>query len=357
MKTIILDCDLMRYPNSGLYYYCLHLGNYVQKQLEHEQSGKMKYYLPNKSANKFLKKGNSIVEKKYHNYLKPFIWNCDIWHAPFQSGRLIPDKKIHKNLKVVLTIHDLNALHEGRSAEQQQRDILHTQQLIDKSNAIVCISEFTRNDVMKHCEVGNKPVYVIYNGSSELMPSFLNQLSYKPARPFIFGMGYVNPKKNYHVLIPILKYNENVELIIAGRLDDPDYIANMYKTASELGVEERLHILGPVTDNEKSWYLNNCEAFMHPSKAEGFGLPVIEAMSVGKPVFLSNLTSLPEIAGSAAFYFLSFEEQHIQQTFFKGMQLFKDNMDEITMSLKKRSHRFNWEKSAAAYIKIYKSLY
>lgn len=354
---IILDCDLMRFPNSGLYYHCVHLGNHVQKLLEERGEGRMGYYIPNREANVFARPENAIIEKKFHRFFKPFLWNCRVWHAPFQSGRIVPDKQKHPHVKVLLTIHDLNALHEGKPPEQQKRDISHTQKLIEKSDAIVCISEFTRNDVLKHCDVGRKPVYVIYNGNNEQVPSSLHANSYRPSRPFVFGIGYVNQKKNYHVLLSLLKSNEDMELLIAGRLDEPDYIQHMQMMAKQSGVEERLRILGPVSDNEKSWYLSNCDAFVHPSKAEGFGLPVIEAMSFGKPVFISNLTSLPEIGGDAAFYFSSFDEDHIQKTFHQGMNKYRSQVESFVRALQSRSQEFKWEKSAIEYLKVYQSLY
>jgi glycosyltransferase involved in cell wall biosynthesis len=238
----------------------------------------------------------------------------------------------------LLTIHDLNSLHEGRSLEEQRTSLAHTQQLIDKSDAIVCISEFTRSDVLKHCKVGGKPVYVIYNGTSNLLSSSLHSWSYRPVRPFLLGMGYVNQKKNYHVLLSLLKANEDIELLIAGRLDEPDYIRSMQQTAKQYGVEDRLRLLGPITENEKSWYLSNCRAFVHPSKAEGFGLPVVEAMSFGKPVFIS-----------------SFDETHIQHTYYQGMHRYiSENMSGV---IKKRSQDFSWEKSARDYIRVYQSLF
>ena len=354
MKKVILDCDLMRFRNSGLYYYCLYLGNYIQTMLGRQHEIDMGYYIPTAERDSFNKK-NNIIERKYHRFVKPFLWNCDVWHAPFQSGRMVPDKKIDRNVKILLTIHDLNSLHEGRSEEEQKKSLDHTQQLIDKSDAIVCISEFTRNDVLKNCKVGGRPVYVIYNGASNLVSSSLHSWSYKPARPFLLGMGYVNRKKNYHVLLSLLKANEDIELLIAGRLDEPDYIRNMQQTAKQFGVEDRLRLLGPVTENEKSWYLSNCRAFVHPSRAEGFGLPVVEAMSFGKPVFISKLTSLPEIGGNAAFYFSSFDETHIQHAYHQGMQRYKtENMAGV---IKKRSQDFSWEKSARDYIRVYQSLF
>lgn len=327
----------------------------MQKFLESHENVKMGCYIPITERDSFDKAENNIIERKYHRLFKPFLWNCRVWHAPFQSGRILPNKDKHLNVKILLTIHDLNSLHEGRSVEEQKKSLAHTQQLIDRSDAIVCISEFTRSDVLKNCEVAGKPVYVIYNGTSNLVSSSLHTWSYRPARPFLFGMGYVNQKKNYHVLLSLLKSNEDIELLIAGRLDEPDYIRSMQIAACQFGVEDRLRLLGPVTENEKSWYLSNCDAFVHPSKAEGFGLPVLEAMSFGKPVFISRLTSLPEIGGNAAFYFSSFDEMHIQHTFHQGMQRYK--MENMSAVLKKRSQDFSWEKSARDYIRVYQSLF
>lgn len=348
---IILDCDLMRFPNSGLYHYCLNLGVHVNNLLANEGKEQMKFYVPPSEAKTFHGK-NTIVETPLHKYIKPFIWRCKIWHAPFQSGRIVPFN--NRSLKVLLTIHDLNALHEGKPVEEQQKNLAHTQTLIDRSDAIVCISEFTKQDVLKNCDIGKKPVYVIYNGTNNMAEAALSNQSYKPTRPFLFGLGYVNAKKNYHVLTSLLKYNEDMELLIAGRLDEADYIATLQKEADELNISDRLHVLGPISEAEKAWYLSNCMAFVHPSLAEGFGLPVVEAMKFGKPIFLSNKTSLPEIGGNVCFYFSSFEQDHMQQVFRTGMECFSSNG--FSEKIRERSTLFNWRKSAEKYLEVYRSL-
>lgn len=351
---IILDCELMKHPNSGLYHYCLNLGLSVQKLLEQEGSGKMSFYVPASETKTFGDSSHCIIEKKsIWNFFRPFLAGCNIWHAPFQSGRVLPDKKRYRNIKVLLTIHDLNPLHEGKPPAEQQKSLAHTQSLIDKSDAIVCISEFCKNDVLKNCDVKGKPVYAIHNGTHKVHPPQLNGSSYQPTRPFLFGMGYVNTKKNYHVLLPLLK-DENVELVIAGRLDEPDYISSMKNEAEKMGVAERLHILGPVSEGEKGWYFQNCMAFVHPSLAEGFGAPVVEAMQFGKPLFLSTLTSLPEIGSDAAFYFSSFEDFHMRRVFIESMKRYeKEKMKDI---IEKRGRQFSWEEKAKEYLKVYKSL-
>jgi glycosyltransferase involved in cell wall biosynthesis len=166
-------------------------------------------------------------------------------------------------------------------------------------------------------------------------------------------MGYVNTKKNYHVLLPLLKDGE-VELVIAGREDEPDYIEKMKKAAERMGVTDRLHILGPVTESEKAWYFKNCSAFVHPSLAEGFGAPVVEAMQFGKPLFLSSLTSLPEIASDAGYYFRSFDSEHMREVFFNGMKAYR--MNGMADKIMKRGKDFDWKQKAQQYLELYRSL-
>ena len=137
-------------------------------------------------------------------------------------------------------------------------------------------------------------------------------------------------------------------------MDEPDYINRMRLQARKLGVSERLHILGPVSEEDKAWYLNHCLAFMLPSLAEGFGAPVVEAMKFGKPLFLSNLTSLPEIGGDVAFYFNNFEPNYMQEVFNNG--LFEYQRNGLKDKIVSRANDFNWEKKALAYLKVYQSL-
>jgi glycosyltransferase involved in cell wall biosynthesis len=352
MGRIILDCDLMRFPNSGLYHYCLNLGNEVNRILEEQGRKRMKFYVPAAEVNSFDDRGDVIVEKPYHRFFRPFLFDCSIWHAPFQLGRIVPYK--HKTIKVVFTIHDLNFLHEGVPSEAQRAMQEQVQKQINRADAIVCISEFTKRDVLNNCEPGKKPVYVIHNGTNQIGEPRLSDFSYRPPGDFLFGMGYVNKKKNFDVLIPLLHYNPEMELVIAGKLDDAKYMEDMKTKAVEWGVSGRLHIIGPVTEDEKAWYLQNCKAFMHPSIAEGFGFPVVEAMNFGKPLFLSSLTSLPEIGGEVAFFFKNFEPENMQHVFAQGMLQY--NEQRMAEKIIQRGREFDWKKSALEYLEVYQSL-
>ncbi|HJW17049.1 MAG TPA: glycosyltransferase family 1 protein [Flavisolibacter sp.] len=350
-NKIILDCDLMKFPNTGLFHYCLNLGNHVNDLLAAEGEELMRFYVPPAQAHCFADRQLVIRENKRHRFIRPFMYGCKLWHAPFQSGRIFPFN--NPSVKVLLTIHDLNALHEDLPKAAQDRSVAHTQQLINRSNAIVCISDFCKTDVLKNCDVGNKPIYVIHNGTHAVGQPELQTISYKPVRPFLFAMGDVNRKKNFHTLMPMMASN-HFELIIAGRLAEPDYIQQIKTEAEMLGMKDRIHILGPVTEGEKAWYLQNCTAYVHPSLAEGFGAPVVEAMSFGKPLFLSHLTSLPEIGGDVAFYFRSFDPEHMKDILLNGLDQY--NKNGMADKIKERGTQFDWRQKAKEYLKVYKTL-
>jgi glycosyltransferase involved in cell wall biosynthesis len=354
MSRIILDCNLMKYSHSGLYHYCQHLGDYINQLLVEEHQPRMQMYLPPRRKLTLAYEPYHLVEERWHKFFQPFLRNCRVWHAPFQSGRILPNKKRYPAIKVVLTVHDLNVLHEGKPDEVQRESLAHTQSLIDQSDAIVCISEFTKSDVLAHCHVGDKPVYVIYNGLNKVPDQVGEPVTYKPERSFLLGIGYQNKKKNYHVLLPLLESNPDLELLLVGHQDDPAYVAQMQQSAQTMGVGDRLHLLGTVSESDKAWYLKHCKAFLHPSLAEGFGLPVIEAMQFGKPVFLSMATSLPEIGGDAAFYFPDFTADVVQQVYAEGMNTYES--EPCADRIKQQAARFNWEESARQYLAVYQSL-
>ena len=102
---------------------------------------------------------------------------------------------------------------------------------------------------------------------------------------------------------------------------------------------------------EKYWYLNNCEGFVFPSISEGFGIPPIEAMRLGKPVFLSKATSLPEIGGEVAYYFESFDNKKMAEIIQSGLLDFHEK-DKSQVSID-WSNKFTWEKSGKMYKEVY----
>ena len=352
MKKIILDCERMKFPDTGLYHYCMNLGIYLEKNI-HLQQEQLFFYTPPGKQNWSFTNTNHLTQNPLQKFILPSVKSFDIWHSTYQNTHYMP--MLSKKIKVVLSIHDLNFMYDERkTAAKKQKYLRYLQGLINRADAIICISEFSKKDVLQHCEVKNKPLYVIHNGTNLLVSPELTPQSYKPRKPFLFSIGVINRKKNFHVLLPLLKKN-TMELLIAGKYDDPDYLSFIKKESKEMGVSDNVHLLGTVSEHEKSWYFNNCRAFAFPSVSEGFGLPVVEAMSCGKPLFLSDKTALPEIGGDVSFYFNDFNSDNMQQVFNTGMEQYDANG--FQEKIKARGLGFNWHKSAKQYLEVYRSLY
>ena len=338
----------MKYPNNGLYYYCLNLGKHL---LPLQQPGEqITYYVPS-SADGMFGHAPYMLCKQWHKLVLP-IGNFDgVWHSTHQTSPYFPPK--HSKAKVVLTIHDLNMLYErAKEPGLVKRQLRKVQEHIDRADHIVTISKFALKDVSEQLNLKNKPVSVIYNGCKlDSFPQF-DSPRYKPSRPFLFSIGTVLPKKNFHVLTALL-VNHDYELVIAGTIRQ-SYLDKIMETARKIGVAGRVRVIGPVNDAEKYWYYQNCVAFMFPSIAEGFGQPAVEAMTLGKPVFLSTHTSLPEIGGDAAYYFDSFEPDAMRDAFDKGMHHY--NTQHPQALIEARGNSFNWGQVASQYFDVYRSV-
>ncbi|HET8924177.1 MAG TPA: glycosyltransferase [Candidatus Acidoferrum sp.] len=158
------------------------------------------------------------------------------------------------------------------------------------------------------------------------------------------------PKKNFHVL-PGLLVGNDYELVIAGN-PNADYEKVVRAAARSHGVENRVRLLAPINEAEKFWYFRNCHAFAFPSLAEGFGLPVVEAMYYGKPVFLSEHPALKEIGESVAYYFTDFDAQAMRQVFDRGMADWQ--APGKSEQIRQRALRFTWDQAACDYLSLYR---
>lgn len=349
MIRIVFDCERMKYANTGLYYYCLNLWRALEQTISQEQ---FSVFAPTSSRSLFNPSVPMITQHSLQKFFMPSASPFQIWHSTYQSSQYLPRR--NKKTKILLTIHDLNFLYEDKPEPKKKRCLARVQQNIDQSDAIVCISEFTKNDVLSYCDTSGKPIHVIYNGTNKLHLPSLGPRSYRPRTPFLFNIGAIKRTKNQHRILPLLQTNPALELILAGRHEDKEYAHFLRQYASELDVDERMHLVDEITEAEKSWYYHNCQAVVIPSLAEGFGLPVTEAMSVGKPVFLSGHTALPEIGKELAFYLHSFDNIH--EDFSAGMLHYGKAVSQMEEAMKAYSATFCWEDAARKYRQVYQSL-
>lgn len=342
-----IDCERMKNRFTGLYEYNRLLGEALVDAKRQEES--LFYYVPSNYVGFFGDGAEYLSHKVWHKLFFPKLKDVDVWHMTHQSTSYVPKSK---QVKKVLTIHDLNFLYEKKSEAKIKKYIQRCQRSIDLCDYIVAISEYTKQDVLAHLDIGSKPVTVIYNGCKVKEFPEYNTPAYQPVRPFLFSLGVVLPKKNFHVLPPLLIGND-YELLIAGNTSS-DYVQKIVDEAERFDVRERVKILGAVSDKDKYWYLKSCSAFLFPSLTEGFGIPAIEAMHFGKPVFLSTKTSLPEIGGEYAYYFESFDAGAMRYVFEKGMESYAETKP--MQKIIEHARQFSWDESAKRYWEVYRSL-
>lgn len=348
MSTLLLEMEKLKVPRSGLGQVCLHLGERLVRQ--RPPGWDLTFYVPKDRAGLFGEGAGLryLAHSGLHKLLPATRAPVDVWHCIHQESRYAPPRR---ETRLVLTIQDLNFL-QKYSGLRRARRLAGVQRLVDRACAVTFISRFTESDVRAHLDLEGKRTRVTYLGNSLRVQPDAPRPAFAPPGPFLFTIGIVGPKKNFHVLVPFLKaLGPGRSLVVAGDASGP-YAERIRKLAQDEGVEDRVILPGSVDDAQRYWLYANCEALLFPSLTEGFGLPVIEAMSLGKPVFASTRTSLPEAGGAEAFYWPDFEPRAMREVFERGMAEVRGDPGKPAR-LRAWADRFSWENCARAFWEVY----
>jgi len=345
---LLITLDSMRHANTGLHTF----GHSLSGELARQGRGSIDlnaYTYPAQRG--FLgEQAGYVRHRKYHRLFFPQQREFDVVHFADQYCRFGPQQV---RARTVMTVHDLNQVHEQPAGSPKLRKYLRRMaRKITGVDRVVAISEFVRADILRFFPEAADKISVIYNGTTPSRAPDGHQPRFTPPGRFLFAVGMVCPKKNFHVLVPLLS-GSDATLVIAGVVKE-DYRKRIMEEAVRFGVQDRVVVTGPVGQADKDWYYAHCEAFLFPSLAEGFGLPVLEAMHHGRPVFLSRFTSLPEIGGDAAFYFDSFEPDHMRAVLADGMARFE--REDGAARARAHAGRFSWEGAGAAYLDLYRQM-
>lgn len=275
----------------------------------------------------------------------------DLWHSVNQNTKVEPFSA--KNY--LLTVHDVNFVEEISSDMKHKANRLFLSKL-EKATAITYISEFAKKQTHQYFEIPNVPEYVIHNGNpiSTILDTSKFVSSIPVDRPFLYSIGDFLERKNFLSVVKMMVHLPEFNLILSGNKEKA-YGQEIERFITENQLQNRVFLTGKVTDLAKQYYLSKCHAFVFPSIREGFGLPPIEAMHFGKPVFLSDKTSLPEIGGNDAYYWNNFDPEYMKTVLMNGLNHFQENRDEMEALVKKRAASFDWKIAAAAYLKVYEN--
>jgi glycosyltransferase involved in cell wall biosynthesis len=212
----------------------------------------------------------------------------------FWSPGFLPPAKC--DVPRIVTIHDLMHLRFYSKVHAAYYNFA-LKPLYRKCTAIICVSEFTRQEFLNWSGMPPDRVFMIHNGVSADFNSPIR--SGAAPVPYVLYAGNRRNYKNLHRLLRGYATSglsaKGIQLVLTG---DPD--RHLQREAESLAVSHMIRFAGTVNHTELIALYREARLVAFVSLSEGFGLPVIEGMAAGVPVLASNVTSIPEIAGDAA---------------------------------------------------------
>lgn len=265
----------------------------------------------------------------------------DVWHGLNQLGRIIPPLGTRHS---VLTIHDLNPIYHDseRDARKAMRKLSRRLSSFDE---VTALTHYVEGDIREHLH-WTGPVTIVPNGARDLTAHAQEPVEGVSPGRYLLHLSRMAASKNPRSLLEMAAAWPEQQLVLAGpRTNDSDRLLTQ---ARERGLHN-VRVLQGVSDAQKTWLYSHCLAFLFPSLTEGFGLPPLEAMHFGKPVFLSRLTSLPEVGGNAASYFDSFDPQAMRRVIESELP----RMQTAAQAIRAHAATFSWDRACQAYLTIY----
>ena len=278
----------------------------------------------------------------------------DLLYSPVAEGILFP------KLPQIITIHDLLPFHYPNLLPRWVPYYEHfLPSLIKGSSSVVCISEFTRKEVIeRYPKIKEEKLTVIHCGVDlERFRPCSQKLINKhyDINEYILCVGEVRPYKNIGNVLRALKLWEGgPKLAISGKIFG-EHKRKLIELAHSLNIENRVVWLGYVPDNLLPNLYSEAMAFIFPSLYEGFGLPIIESMACGCPTISSNFASLTEIGGGAASYFNPLDVENIAESIQKVCED-SDYQKKLSESGLKHAQNFNWDSSFNKHMDLFEKV-
>jgi glycosyltransferase involved in cell wall biosynthesis len=321
------------------------------------------YYIKTSWPNKLLNASLLFLKKpKLDRLISKNIgtrMDLDVFYSPNLNFTALS-----ADLPFVLTIHDLSFVflrHFYSTKRQLWHFLINARKQCQRADLILAPSENTKNDIIKLFEIPDFKIKVISPG---LSTTFLKQdtasaqkikIKYGLPEKFIFFLGTIEPRKNIDGLVDAFlywqkknSYAEEYKLVIAGA---KGWCCT--KILERIEENKKIKYVGYVRPEEKRVFYELADVFVYPAFYEGFGFPVLEAMSVGTPVITSARSSLPEVTANASYLV----NPHNISEIAKGLQLLTSDhylRNELIDRGYKQLDKFSWKKAASEWYEAVK---
>lgn len=323
---------------------------------------KNKYLFFQTKRNKTL--GNTKILNLRHSIASAFLFdlflvntlikkaNVKVFHGP---SNILPLVK-QKGVKYIVTVHDLSFL--LFSSHHSKLFNVYYKYFVGKSlknaDAITADSLNTKRDIIKYYGINAKKISVLYPGVNEIF--LTSQKVKRIVKEKYFLTLSTHPKrKNIYKILDILSSNKDLDklvFVIAGLIPS-EQVDQLREKIKELKIEKRVVIFGYASEQDLVSLYRYAEFFIYPSYYEGFGFPVVEAMSSKCPVLASNTSSIPELMPSKKWLFDPYDTESISKTMSAFVKLSNESKKNLVKTNFNFAKKFTWEKSAKQMIELF----
>jgi glycosyltransferase involved in cell wall biosynthesis len=268
----------------------------------------------------------------------------------------------------VVTVHDLwldRAPHYSAKMFGQQGSFARSKRTAWRARAVITVSQFSANEIMELYGLPPDRIVVIPNGvagcfwmdrDEAAMADVRSALKIRPGAYLLF-VGGADPRKNHEAFLRAAAASRDAwqgrSLVLVG--DPVHRFGSFYDTAKALKLESEVVYAGRVSADRLRLLYSFADLFVFPSRYEGFGMPVLEAMACGAPTITSNTSALPEVAGGAA---MLVDPDHTDALAHAISQVLADA--ELRGSLRarglKRAGQMTWDAAAGKTMALYRNL-
>ncbi|OJW78851.1 glycosyltransferase family 1 protein [Spirosoma sp. 48-14] len=290
-----------------------------------------------------------------YNILDMLVNDFDLYHATYFDNSL---KKFSKKKPLVTTFYDMTyeILSKDFKELANDKSIIEQKKVIANQAAhLIAISESTKKDMIELLNIQPEKISVVYLASTfELCEPEVNMKTEDGKDQYLLFVGKRDNYKNFVPLIKSISFilkKYRINLICAG---GGAFTSAEHELINSLGLSDKVYYRD-INDATLQTLYMGALAFIFPSLYEGFGIPILEAFSCNCPCILSNVSSLPEIAGTAALYFDPKEPDSMMNAVEK---VIVDNSvkHDLIIQGRKRLTAFSWNNTVTNTLNVYKSI-